>query len=63
MLVSEGEGRWIEYAGGYTDMVAQRGCGLAGPLAPPVEAAEKPDKPPVERAAPSASSSLTKSGR
>ena len=29
VLVSEGEGRWIEYAGGYSDMVAQRGEGLS----------------------------------
>jgi len=29
VLVSEGEGRWIEYAGGYTDMLAQRGFGLS----------------------------------
>jgi ATP-binding cassette subfamily F protein uup len=28
VLVSEGEGRWIEYAGGYTDMVTQRGVGV-----------------------------------
>ncbi|MBF9232231.1 ABC-F family ATP-binding cassette domain-containing protein [Microvirga alba] len=28
VLVSEGEGRWLEYAGGYTDMVAQRGQGV-----------------------------------
>ncbi|MFL5130676.1 MAG: ABC-F family ATP-binding cassette domain-containing protein [Microvirga sp.] len=28
VLVSEGEGRWLEYAGGYTDMVAQRGRGV-----------------------------------
>ncbi len=28
VLVSEGEGRWIEYAGGYSDMVAQRGQGV-----------------------------------
>jgi ATP-binding cassette subfamily F protein uup len=27
-LVSEAEGRWLEYAGGYTDMVAQRGRGV-----------------------------------
>jgi len=33
VLVSEGKGRWIEYAGGYSDMVAQRGFGLAGPEA------------------------------
>jgi ATP-binding cassette subfamily F protein uup len=31
VLVAEGDGVWIEYAGGYTDMVAQRGAGL-GPL-------------------------------
>ncbi|MCB5176134.1 ABC-F family ATP-binding cassette domain-containing protein [Microvirga lenta] len=28
VLVSEGTGRWLEYAGGYTDMVAQRGQGV-----------------------------------
>ena len=27
VLVAEGDGRWVEYAGGYTDMVAQRGAG------------------------------------
>ena len=29
MLVAEGEGRWQDYAGGYTDMVAQRGAGVS----------------------------------
>jgi ATP-binding cassette subfamily F protein uup len=28
VLVAEGDGRWIEYAGGYSDMVAQRGQGV-----------------------------------
>src|SRR5215212_6338129 len=28
-IVAEGEGRWTEYAGGYTDMVAQRGSGVS----------------------------------
>lgn len=28
VLVSEGDGRWIEYAGGYSDMIAQRGEGV-----------------------------------
>jgi ABC transport system ATP-binding/permease protein len=28
VLVWEGQGRWIEYAGGYSDMVAQRGRGV-----------------------------------
>ena len=29
VLMSEGEGRWLEYAGGYSDMVAQRGGGVS----------------------------------
>jgi ATP-binding cassette subfamily F protein uup len=41
VIVSEGEGRWREYAGGYSDMVAQRGYGLSGP--PAIEA-PKPEK-------------------
>jgi ABC transport system ATP-binding/permease protein len=28
VIVPEGDGRWIEYAGGYTDMLAQRGVDL-----------------------------------
>ena len=53
VIVSEGEGRWREYAGGYSDMVAQRGYGLSGPPAPeapkqekaaPREAARQPSK-------------------
>ena len=52
IIVGEGDGRWVEYSGGYSDMVAQRGRGLAGPLAAPVEATERPDKRPVDRAAP-----------
>ncbi|MEJ1157675.1 ABC-F family ATP-binding cassette domain-containing protein [Prosthecomicrobium sp. N25] len=28
VIVSDGDGTWIEYAGGYTDMVAQRGYGV-----------------------------------
>lgn len=34
VLVAEGEGRWVEYAGGYQDMVAQRGRGLEAVEAP-----------------------------
>jgi ABC transport system ATP-binding/permease protein len=34
VVVPEGEGRWVDYAGGYTDMVAQRGADLAGKQAP-----------------------------
>jgi ATP-binding cassette subfamily F protein uup len=29
VIAPEGKGRWIEYAGGYTDMLAQRGAELA----------------------------------
>ena len=43
VIVSEGGGRWLEYPGGYSDMVAQRGYGLGGPFAAPP--AEKPDRP------------------
>ncbi len=47
VIVSEGGGRWLEYAGGYSDMVAQRGFGLSGPpaaapAAKPPKAAPKP---------------------
>ena len=45
VIVSEGGGRWLEYSGGYSDMVAQRGYGLSGPLA--VSPAGKSDKPAV----------------
>jgi len=49
VLVSEGEGRWIEYAGGYTDMVAQRGHGVQARI---VEKEAKPRN--VEKPAPAA---------
>jgi ATP-binding cassette subfamily F protein uup len=51
VIVGEGDGRWVEYAGGYSDMVAQRGYGLAGPLGAPAETAEKTGRKPAERAA------------
>lgn len=44
VLVSEGAGRWVEYAGGYTDMVAQRGEGVQA------RAVEKDARPKSERA-------------
>ncbi len=36
VLAFEGDGKWVEYAGGYSDMVAQRGHGIGG--APPPQA-------------------------
>jgi ATP-binding cassette subfamily F protein uup len=45
-LAFEGDGRWIEYAGGYSDMLAQRGAPAATPQAraaePKAEPAPKP---------------------
>jgi ATP-binding cassette subfamily F protein uup len=35
VIVPEGNGRWIEYAGGYTDMLAQRGADLIREVAKP----------------------------
>ena len=37
VVVAEGGGLWREYAGGYTDMVAQRGFGVGGAPAPEAE--------------------------
>ena len=36
VIASEGDGRWIEYAGGYTDMLAQRGAAPAAASGPAV---------------------------
>jgi len=50
VLVPEGEGRWVEYAGGYTDMLAQRGADIAG-----TKAAAVPNSGPKPQRAPEAS--------
>ncbi|WP_448953619.1 ABC-F family ATP-binding cassette domain-containing protein [Labrys neptuniae] len=55
ILMSEGEGRWTEYAGGYSDMVAQRGAGVTRRVAEkadaaPKQAAAEPAAPAPERA-------------
>ena len=36
VIATEGDGRWIEYAGGYTDMLAQRGPARAASTPPTV---------------------------
>jgi ATP-binding cassette subfamily F protein uup len=48
VIVPEGAGRWIEYAGGYTDMLAQRGADLAREQRTPARNIKeaKPDVPP-----------------
>ena len=50
VIVAEGEGHWQEYAGGYTDMVRQRGAGVTARAA--AEAAATPAAKPREAAAP-----------
>jgi ATP-binding cassette subfamily F protein uup len=48
VIASEGEGRWVEYAGGYSDMPAQRGALLA----PAAAAAKEKAKPRAATASP-----------
>jgi ATP-binding cassette subfamily F protein uup len=48
VIAFEGEGRWVEYAGGYSDMVAQRGHGVGALLQ------GKPAAPSAPRPAPPA---------
>ncbi len=47
VLVSDGDGHWQDYAGGYTDMLAQRGAKPGSRLG-----AEKASKPKAAKAAP-----------
>ncbi|SFZ86457.1 ATP-binding cassette, subfamily F, uup [Devosia enhydra] len=57
VLVAEGQGVWTEYAGGYSDMVAQRGAGISAPAPQkrqkslPQTASQPPSNPaPAQRA-------------
>jgi ATP-binding cassette subfamily F protein uup len=43
VVFAEGQGRWIEYAGGYSDMVAQRGVGVTAASSAPAEK-RKPER-------------------
>lgn len=52
VVVAEGDGRWVEYAGGYTDMVAQRGQGVSA-LAAARSTEARSAKPAAAPAAPS----------
>src|SRR5579862_3499643 len=53
VVVPEGNGRWIEYAGGYTDMLAQRGTDLKRE-APKASAEKKEPEKEARAATPSA---------
>jgi ATP-binding cassette subfamily F protein uup len=47
VIVPEGDGRWQEYAGGYSDMLVQRGADLRrAPVKTAAKAADKPAKAP-----------------
>ena len=52
VLVAEGQGRWIEYAGGYSDMVAQRGIGVTAPVEARAPLANRKTEPASEASAP-----------
>jgi ATP-binding cassette subfamily F protein uup len=41
VIVPEGQGRWVEYAGGYTDMLAQRGTDVRRETVKAAAVAEK----------------------
>lgn len=41
VVMSEGQGRWQVYAGGYSDMLVQRGAGVAGRRKPDAATAER----------------------
>ncbi|MDR4306320.1 ATP-binding cassette domain-containing protein [Chelatococcus sambhunathii] len=58
VIVAEGDGRWVEYAGGYSDMVAQRGQGVQ---ARTVEraTAQRAEKPAASPPAPAARKKLS----
>jgi ATP-binding cassette subfamily F protein uup len=45
VIASEGGGRWVEYAGGYTDMLAQGGLDHAPKTPRPAEKAQQPLAP------------------
>ncbi len=44
VVMSEGTGRWVEYAGGYSDMIAQRGTGVAARRVEKPQGEAKPEK-------------------
>ena len=53
VIVPEGDGRWIEYAGGYSDMLAQRGVDLSrDAVNDELKVAKSAPKPTPRRAAP-----------
>ena len=52
VIVAEGDGRWTDYAGGYTDMLTQRGAAAPSRTIAKTETRKDEKKPTAERAAP-----------
>ncbi len=61
VIASEGNGRWVEYAGGYSDMVAQRGRGVEvnGKARPSRDKVKEPRQIPSPAAKPQAKRKLS----
>jgi ATP-binding cassette subfamily F protein uup len=59
ILMAEGDGNWLEYAGGYSDMVAQRGAGVSARVLDKAPAAEKSKSAQPASAAPSSKRKLS----
>jgi ATP-binding cassette subfamily F protein uup len=57
VIAFEGDGKWIEYAGGYSDMVSQRGFGVGG------EAPSRKQEREKKRAAAAAAAPVKTKGR
>ncbi|MET0169568.1 MAG: ATP-binding cassette domain-containing protein [Aliihoeflea sp.] len=58
-IAPDSEGRWIEYAGGYADMLTQRGTKSFGQKTPKAESKDKPSQPTAKPAATSSSKKLS----
>ncbi|WP_323014661.1 ABC-F family ATP-binding cassette domain-containing protein [Devosia sp.] len=52
VVMAEGDGRWTEYAGGYSDMVSQRGSGVNARMAEKTPRPARPSAAPAATAAP-----------
>jgi ABC transport system ATP-binding/permease protein len=59
VIVSEGDGKWQEYAGGYSDMVAQRGRGVEAKAAREAAPARRKAEPAATSAPPPARGKLS----
>lgn len=59
IICAEGKGEWIEYAGGFSDMISQRGADLGGRSAKKVPSTSGQKKPDAPAAPPQSKGKLT----